>query len=317
MKKQIPAILLAVVCAILAIAYVDARNTIREFQQGESGTTKPCCATTDMTDETSTTNTDRPTSEDGEIVAMQDAVDSISAQADDGRRMMENIAKMMENPTMNKVLEASQRGSVGALYADMIEYLDLNPEETKYFMDLLMFRQMKQVDMAMKVMSGQLSDEDKAAMQKDIDAAQVTFKEEMAKFLNSTEDYAEFEYYEKTMGERMMLSQMDQDLGGSGAELSDDTYRELLGIMHDERESFDFTSDLTNQQNTDLSPERFSRQNLQNFANDMHQLNTAICEKAQPILSTEQYEAFVSSLKSFTEVQISQLEMAASMFGGE
>ena len=73
----------------------------------------------------------------------------------------------------------------------------------------------------------------------------------------------------KTMSERMMLSQLDQDLSGSGAELSDETYRELLGIMHDERENFNFSSDLTDQENTDISPERFSRQNLQNFANDM------------------------------------------------
>ena len=116
-----------------------------------------------------------------------------------------SIAKMMENQTMNKVMEASQRGTISALYSDMIEYLDLNEEETEYFMDLLVYRQMKQVDMAMKIMSGQLSDEEKEALMKGVEEVQGIVTDEMKKFLNNDEDFAEFEYFEKTMSERMML----------------------------------------------------------------------------------------------------------------
>ncbi len=316
MKKHIPAILLGIACAILAAAYIKSNQTIHELQnellqlksqpeQGgavaEAGMSVPDISGGEQPEQTaSLTPAEAPEKE----------------EPASGRRMMENIAKMMDNPTMNKVMEAQQRGTVGALYADMLEYLNLNKEETQYFMDLLMYRQMKQVDMAMKMMGGQLSDEEKEALGKEVEEAQNIFEEEMKKFLNSEEDYNEFEYYEKTMGERMMLSQMDKDLSGTDSALSDATYRELLGIMHDERENFDFNSNLNDQENMDMSAERFSKDNVQNYANDVQNLNDAICQKAQSILTPEQYDAFVASLKTFTDMQLAQLEMAAQMFGG-
>ena len=183
-------------------------------------------------------------------------------------------------------------------------------------MGLLMYRQMKQVDLAMKMMSGTLSDEEKQTLTGEIEQAQAAVKEEMEKFLNNPDDFAEWEFYEKTVGERMMLSQMDQDLAASDATLSDKTYRELLGMMHAEKENFDFTSDLGDSENMDMSAQRFSKDNLQNFANDIQRLNDSISQKAQGILTPEQYEAFVSSLKATTDMQLSQLEMAAQMFGG-
>lgn len=317
MNKQLPAILLGIVCVVLLVAYINTNNTVKELRAELAALTNqsaPAAADEDTTGTADQKSLAETTGDADEQVASEEP--AAESGKDGGRRMMENMAKMMDNPTMNKVMEASQRGAVGALYTDLIEYLGLNAEETKYFMDLLMYRQMKQVDASMKMMSGSLSDEEREVLQEEMKQAAETVKEEMEKFLNSDEDYAEFEFYEKTMGERMMLSQMDKDLTGSGSELSDSTYRELLGIMHDERESFDFTSDLHDQENTDLSAERFSNDNVQNFARDVESLNDAIIEKAQAILTPEQFDAFVDSLKTFTEMQMAQLEMASQMFGG-
>ncbi len=317
MKKQLPAILLGIACIGLLAAYIHANNSAKQLKQ-ETAQLKiqPEIDSTVPAKETPAIDETNSAVSEEQITTLEAAEPAAEEAKPSGRRMMENMAKMMENPTMNKVMEASQRGAIGALYTDLIAYLNLNEEETKYFMDLLMYRQMKQVDMAMKMMGGQLSDEEKQALTDEIKQAQDTVKDEMEKFLNNAEDFAEFEYYEKTIGERMMLSQMDKDLSGSGAELSDTTYRELLGLMHDERENFDFTSDLNDQENADLSPERFSKDNVQNFANDLQQLNENIFQKAQGLLTPEQYDAFVSSLKAFTDMQLSQMEMAAQMFGG-
>jgi len=250
-----------------------------------------------------------------EAVEPVEAVPEPEKKTDAGRRMMDSMAKMMENPTMNKVMEASQRGAVGALYADLIDYLGLNKEETGYFMDLLMFRQMKQVDLGMKMMGGNLSEEEKQKMMDELKEAADTVESEMEKFLNNAEDFDEFKFYEKTMGERMMLSQMDKDLG-TGNALSDEAYRNLLGMMHDEKQDFNFTSDLHDQKNTDMSPERFSKENLQNFGNDMDQLNASILSRAQTMLTRKQYEAFKGAVNQTAEMQKAQLEMAAQMFGG-
>jgi len=320
MKKQLPAIILGIACIALAIAYINSNKMIRQLQDEIAQLqTQPEAdlAISDMEAPSNDSTTSAAVSSTPEQVVTLEEEEPVSEESESsGRRMMENMAKMMENPTMNKVMEASQRGTIGALYSDLIGYLNLSKEETDYFMDLLMYRQMKQVDMAMKMMGGQLSDEEKQKLEDEIKQAQDTVKTEMEKFLNNEADFGEFEYYEKTIGERMLLSQMDQDLSGSGAALSDATYRELLGVMHDERENFDFTSDLNDQQNPDMSPERFSKDNVQNYASDVRKLNDNICQKAQPILTPEQYEAFVASLKTFTDMQLAQMEMAAQMFGG-
>ena len=154
MKKQIPAILLAIVCAILAIAYINATQTIKELRQAQAETATLSSTKPEGSKETDTIREDAPTSEVSETTTLQAAAEGVADAGEAGQRMMKNIAKMMDNPTMNKVMEASQRGTVGVMYADMIEYLNLNDEETKYFMDLLMYRQMKQVDMAMSMMGG-------------------------------------------------------------------------------------------------------------------------------------------------------------------
>jgi hypothetical protein len=320
MNKHVPSIILAITAAALAAALYSSRQQNAQLEEEIarlSGGPEPFVVSEPAQEE-------GPTAESP--VAAVPAAETVAAQAESaaepdrqetsGRRMMKSIAQMMENPTMNKVMEASQRGAIGALYTDLIDYLDLNAEETKYFMDLLMYRQMKQVELGMKMMSGEAGDEETQKMAADIKEASDTVKKEMKAFLNDDEDYAEFEFYEKTMGERMMLAQMDQSLAGADAALSDQTYRELLGMMQDKRNDFEFTSDLNDQENMDMSPERFSRENLQNYADDMDRLNEIIIEQARGMLTPEQIEAFIAAINTTSEMQKAQLEMAASMFGG-
>jgi hypothetical protein len=314
MKKQGPAIVLAIACIVLLFAYANSNKMVNQLREE--------IAQLQATDAPSMSDQDAERSlaeQTGTVVQIAEIIpDNEGTEENDprGRLMMENMAKMMENPTMNKVMEASQRGAIGALYTDLIDYLNLDENQEKYFMDLLMYRQMKQVDLAMKMMSGGLTDEEKQSLTDEVAAASDTVKEEMEKFLNNPEDYAEWEFYEKTVGERMMLSQMDQDLAASDAPLSDETYRDLLGMMHDERESFDFTGDLHDQENMDISAERFSDENLQSYANDIQQLNESISRRAETLLTPEQLAAFINALKTTTDMQLAQLEMAKQMFGG-
>ena len=314
MKKQIPAIALAIACITLLFAYTNSSRTIDQLRD-EIAQLKTE-AGPDMPGQNDEGSRAEPTGAVAQIAENMPADEAIKDSDQSERRMMKSIAMMMENPTMNKVMEASQRGTIGALYADLIEYLNLGEEETKYFMDLLMHRQMKQVDLAMKMMSGELTDEEKQTLTAEVSAAADTVKAEMEKFLNSPDDYAEWEFYEKTIGERMMLSQMDQDLAASDTSLADETYRELLGMMHDEKENFDFTSDLSDQENMDMSAQRFSKENVQNLVDDMQQLNDLIISEAQSILTPEQLAVFIKSLQTTTDMQLAQLEMAAQMFGG-
>ncbi|MCF7817403.1 MAG: hypothetical protein K9M54_05930 [Kiritimatiellales bacterium] len=319
MKKQIPVILLAVTGTALAFGLYSSNEKNKHLQSEIARAKAPVI---DVAPEQNPIPAAEPAATQPEptlqtLEVAPQAVETTEEPSATAHRMMSSVSKMMDNPTMNKVMAASQRGAVGALYADLIEYLNLNSEETTYFMDLLMTRQMKQVDMAMKMMGGNLSEDEKRALAEEVKLTSGTVKAEMEKFLNNPADVAEWEFYEKTMGERMMLSQMDQKLAGSGAALADGTYRQLLGMMHDERENFTFTSNLSDDKNMDMSAQRFSQENLQNHFNDQEQLSAAILAKAETMLTPEQYAAFADSLKTTAEMQKAQLEMAAQLFGGK
>ena len=323
MKNHILSILLVVICAALAAGLLFTKKenirlakelAARQPGQEQTSPAKPSSESVPAIPEYASVAIETPVATT--VVPLAENPSATNELEASGRRMMKSMAQMMENPTMNKMMEASQRGAIGALYADMIEYLGLDADETKYFMDLLMYRQMKNVDLSMKMMGGQLNESEKEAMLAEIKGAGETMKTEMEKFLNNPDDFAEFEFYEKTMGERMMLSSMDQKLGSSENALTDESYRELLGMMHDEKKSFDFSSDLHDQENADLSPERFSKENLTNHARDLDRLKEIYIAKAREMLAPEQLQVFLEAIQASVEMQKAQLDMAAQMFGG-
>lgn len=222
------------------------------------------------------------------------------------------IADMMKNPTMNKAVIASQRGVIGAMYEDFIDYLNLTPEEADYFIDLIMYRQIKLLNL---MSAGDISADERAKLNQELLTADVLFKDNMDNFLNNPEDFAEWLYYEKTHGERMMLSQVDQILSGTEAALPDETYKSVLDMMYSEKQKF-LSDDLLDPTNVDSKPERYSQDKLLTYANETKQLNREILTQAEQMLSKEQYAAFATSLKSTTELQFMQLRQASRLLSG-
>jgi hypothetical protein len=314
MKKQIPVIILAIACLALAIELYQTKNEIRAVAQNSA---QPDAAA-------STPDETKPDAEVAPEPAAEMANPTVAGlpepavqkEPSSRQRMMAGMSTIMEeNPTINKMIEASQRGAIGALYSDMIEYLGLNAEETKYFMDVLMYRQMANVDAHMKMMAGDLTEEEKAALMEKVRLANEATRSEMKKFLNNEDDFSEFEYYEDTIGERMMLSQMDQKLGD--AAISDQVYREVLDIMREERVNYDWSTDLHDQENRDLSPERFSSENIQKHIADIIALGVLMDQRVQEILTPEQLEAWRESGAAMQALIEGQLQQANMMFGGE
>ena len=305
MRKQIPAVLLAVVCVVFAIRLYYAKQENghlgKELAESEEivASPKESMPKPEAVATASPVVTDR-------IVAAVDEAKPEELKENSNRPMIRIMANMMEgNPTINKMVEASQRGIVGAIYSDMIEYLNLNPEETKYFMDLLMYRQMANVYVHMKMMSGDLTEEEKQSLMEEVKLANEFTRKEMEKFLNNPEDFAEFEFYQDTIYERMMLSQMDQNLGE--AALSDEACRKVLEIMYDERKNFDFSTDLHDDENRDLSPKRFSLENIAKHTDDLRMLSDMEIKRLQVILTPEQLAAWRESAEAIVQMLVGQL----------
>lgn len=323
MKKSLPIILLTITCAALAVALYSAKQESAGLKAEratlEEDAAKKPAARADVhvksEDQPGTVANLKQSVPDEGVPEDGPSADS-KAQENERRRVMGNMAKMMmENPTMNKVMEASQRGAVGALYADLIEYLGLDAEETGYFMDLLMHRQMKHVESAMKLMAGGLSEEERLALMEEMKAAGTAVESEMESFLNNASDFEEFKFYEKTMGERMMLSQVDAKLAGTDQAFSDETYREVLEIMYEERENFTFSTDLGDQENMDLSAERFSQENIDLYMQETLELGENIDARLEQTLTPEQLAAYHESGKAMLDMHFAQLQQARQMFG--
>jgi len=159
------------------------------------------------------------------------------------------------------IVAASQREALIALYEDLMVDLSLNEGKWKYFIELLVFRHMKNVDPGMKLMSGGLSKGEQQVLARGIKKTADLVTEEMKYFLNNPKDSAEWEFYEKTMSERMILSQVDAKLAASDATLSDDIYRNLLElILYEEKKNFNFSSNPHDKENPDMNPFRLSQQ---------------------------------------------------------
>lgn len=321
MKKQIPAILLAIICAALATTLQVQRNENARLTQriSELETAQSASSAFEASAEATQAQPAAAKAEEAEnIPTLADAErvpEDIRAKEQTKRIMSEMNKTISDNPTINKMVEASQRGAIGALYMDMIEYLGLDADETRYFMDLLMYRQMANVDAHLKMASGTLSDEEKIALQESVKRANETTRSEMEKFLNNPEDFEEFKYYEDTIGERMMLSQMDQLLGEDA--LSDTAYREVLDIMYEVRENYNWSTDLNDNENRDLSSERFSRENIQKHIDDMKFAGELMDQRMQEILTPEQLAAWRESGLAMQALVEGQLMQANQMTGGE
>ncbi len=325
MKKQIPALVLTIISIILGLALNAARQ---ENEQLKKHITDLEAVAEQAADVEPASNEAIPVAElPAEVAQAAGPAQEISpleetsapeaeSKKESNRRIMRNMARTIEeNPTINKMVEASQRGAIGALYSDMIEYLNMDAEETRYFMDLLMYRQMANVDAHMKMASGNLSEEEKLALQEATRQANETTRSEMANFLNDSDDFEEFKFYEETIGERMMLSQMDQKLGD--AALSDEAYREVLEVMYDERENYAWSTDLHDNEIRDLSPERFSRNNISKHIADMKTLGEQMDRRMQGILTPEQLAAWRESGEAMQALIEGQLIQANQAFGGE
>lgn len=239
-----------------------------------------------------------------------------SEEESSGKRMMRSLRDMMDNPQMNKLMTASQRASLEVMYEDLIHELGLNEEEKNYFLDLLMRRQQAQTELGMKIMAGGLSDQEKTELRQNLENSKNEIKQEMEYFLNSAADYQTFDTYEKTMGERMVVSGLGQKMAAAGVPLADGTDRKLVDLMYEVRKNHAFSTNLSDSQNTDMSGARFSKENLDKHFADLEQLNVEILNRARSLLTPEQLAIFEQEQQNTLQMQRAQFEMAAKMFRG-
>ena len=216
------------------------------------------------------------------------------------------LAEMFKNPEMRDMIKKQQKAMMGGIvdksYAEFFKSMNLTPEQTEA------------MKAGMEMMSGDMDADKRAELTKQMKDQKAAADAEI-KALLGDENYTAFESYEKTIPDRMALDQFRNQLGDS-MKLNANQEQLMVAAMTEERQGFKFTTDFSDQ--SDFSEDmasRFTGERMDLYFQEREQLNARYLERAQAVLSAEQFTAYQKSLKAQEEMTKMGMKMAAQMFG--
>ena len=228
------------------------------------------------------------------------------------------LAEMFKNPEMRDMIKKQQKAMMGGIvdksYAEFFKSMNLTPEQTEAMKDLILNKMLGSADAGMEMMSGDMDADKRAELTKQMKDQKAAADAEI-KALLGDENYTAFESYEKTIPDRMALDQFRNQLGDS-MKLNANQEQLMVAAMTEERQGFKFTTDFSDQ--SDFSEDmasRFTGERMDLYFQEREQLNARYLERAQAVLSAEQFTAYQKSLKAQEEMTKMGMKMAAQMFG--
>jgi hypothetical protein len=228
-----------------------------------------------------------------------------------------SLAKMFEDPEMKEAMAAQQKAALGPIidktYSKLFSDLRLTPEQTTALKEMLLNKQLAGAEIGMSVLS-EGSDPSKALeLGEKVKAATDAADAGIKAFLGE-EKFAQLQAYEKTTADRMAISGFKDQLSG-GAAITPEQEQQLVDAMTQARQNFKFTTDFMDKSKSpgDLTPV-FNEENVNQFIQEMDQLNQHFLGHAQNILAPDQLESFRKYLNQQQALQKVGMQMGARMF---
>lgn len=231
-----------------------------------------------------------------------------------GSALGDMIGKMMKDPAMREMMREQQKAMINMMYGSLFKELNLSPEEKDKFKELLTESQMGKVA-ATQALLGGTQDEATTAAAKQSAADAKKLAETDIKALLGEPRYAQYEDYQKNVGERMQLDQLKTQLAGENVPLRDEQNAQLLQIMKEEKLAL--PPAISNEQSEMPDQSTFTPQKMDEQLKWMEQYNARVSERARAMLTPDQFTYY----QKFQEQQASMaklgMQMARQMFGGE
>lgn len=221
---------------------------------------------------------------------------------EEGGGMAGMLSKMMSDPEMRKAIEQQQRMGMDMIYGSLFKHLQLSPEQERKFKDALLEMQMSAVSQAGSMFGGTNRTE---AMQKVAEERKKS--EEKIKEILGEEKYAQYQDYNATIQERMVLDQFSKQ-----SDLSPEQGEQLLAIMREEKQRVQ----LNMQQNTDPAEAMKmleSEQAMEEMFKKLDTVNESVLDRAKGILTPEQMEKFRPFVTNQSAMQRAGMQMARKM----
>jgi len=228
------------------------------------------------------------------------------------------MSKMFKDPAMKDLIKSQQKTVMGPMidkqYAALFQQLNLTPEQSATLKDLLMKKMLAGADAGMSLMDGSLDAAQRAELTKQMKSETDDYDAQIKEFLGG-DNYPALQKYEKTVPDRMAVSQFSDQLAGGPNPLSGEQQEQLAQAMTDARTSFKWTTDYSNQTpaNGDYAS-MFSEDKINQFMLEKEQFDQQFLAQAKQILTADQAKTFEAFQKSQRDLQIMGMKMAANMF---
>lgn len=228
-----------------------------------------------------------------------------------GKGMGDMIAKMMKDPAMREVMREQQKAAIGVMYAGMFKELKLSPDEKEKLKGLLTDAQMRTLESAQGLFGGKADGAIEDTTKQIADAKKQT--DDQVEALLGKERFVQYEDYQKNLGERMQLDQLQAQLTSENLPLQDQQMAHLLQAMKDEKLAN--PPAIPTDQTQLPKKEYFTAENLDKQMKWMDDYNRRVLDRAGKILSPEQLKQYQSFQDQQTSMQKLGLNMARQMFG--
>jgi hypothetical protein len=223
---------------------------------------------------------------------------------------MNAFAKMFESEDGKKMMKV-QMGMVTKMqYGDLARLLKLSPDMSEQVMSLLNDRQAAMAEESFKMMGGNMDEAGMKEMGKKAEAVKKDYDEKLKAVLGA-DKFQQMQDYDKTLGDRMMMAQFDQQ---SGSPMQSSQRDQLMQIMAEERKRsqpqiFDTTGlnpgKGIDALKDDAAVDRFLQQEA-----DYHQ---RVLNAATKTLSPDQINALQQTFKQMAEMQKFGIKMSREM----
>lgn len=247
-----------------------------------------------------------------QVSQLQQSLEAAKTNAGSG------LAGLLKDPAMKDMIKAQQKAVLGPMleknYAALFKQLNLTPEQTAYVKDLLQKKMMAASETGMSMLDGSLTADERKAAAQQVKSEMDAYDAQIKQYLGD-DSFQTFQSYEKSIPDRMSVSQFQDQLAGSSTPLSDAQQQQLIQAMYDARSSFKWTTDYSNQNNVNADyAAMFSEDHLNQYAQEKAQFDQQFLQQAQQILNPDQLSAFQTFMTNQSNMQIMGMKMAAKMF---
>jgi len=235
---------------------------------------------------------------------------------------MSAMAKMFKDPGMRDMMKSQQKMALGPViekqYGDLFKQLNLSPEQSAAFKDLIMKKMVAGTDAGLSMMDDSLNPSQRADLAKQVKAQSDEVDSEIKQFLGDN-NYQAYQSFEKSVPDRMTMSQFNDQFAGTPNGLTPEQQNQMIRAMSDARNNFTWSSGL-NQQNLAANGDIGSvltDDNIAKYTSEQEQFDQQFLVKAQQILTPDQFTAYQQFQKQRRDMQVMGMKMAKQMFNSQ